>query len=196
MAAILKKSVKSPYICNRLTDFDEIWYSEAYWSLTADLLLKFRIVENPRWRRPPSWKITKIAIFPQRFDRSLWNLMCWCKMGPWNARSDRYKIRISQIQDGGRPPFWKLLNRHISATVWPILMKFCTITHMGPYSLCCSGVSSRTSRTEQLRTSDGRTCWAGNAIRQVDDGWHCCCRWSDDTAREAKLADDFTDDKI
>ena len=42
------------------------------------------------------------------------------------------KNRISQIQDGGRPPFWKLLNRYISATVWPILMKFGTMTHIGP----------------------------------------------------------------
>ena len=49
-------------------------------------------------------------------------------------RSGHHKIRISQIQDGGRPPFWKPLNRHISATVWPILMKFGTMTHIGPYS--------------------------------------------------------------
>ena len=45
-------------------DFDEIWYSDAYWLITADLWLKFRIFENPKWRRPPSWKITKIAISP------------------------------------------------------------------------------------------------------------------------------------
>jgi len=44
-AAILKKTVKSPYLCNRLTDFDKIWYSDAYWPLTADLSLKFRIFE-------------------------------------------------------------------------------------------------------------------------------------------------------
>ena len=35
------------------------------------------------------------------------------------------QIRPRQIQDGGRPPFWKkTLNRHISAAVWPIFMKF------------------------------------------------------------------------
>jgi len=28
-AAILKKTVKSPYLCNRLTDFDEIWHNDA-----------------------------------------------------------------------------------------------------------------------------------------------------------------------
>jgi len=48
------KTVESPYLCNRLTDFDGIWYSDAYWPLTADLPLKFRIFENPRWRQPPS----------------------------------------------------------------------------------------------------------------------------------------------
>jgi len=28
-AAILKKNVKSPYLCNRYTDFDEIWQGDA-----------------------------------------------------------------------------------------------------------------------------------------------------------------------
>ena len=59
-----KKTVKSLYLCNRLTDCDKIWYSDAYWPLTADIPLKYRIFENPKWRRPPSWKITKIAISP------------------------------------------------------------------------------------------------------------------------------------
>jgi len=46
-------TVKSLYLCNRLTDFDKIWYSDAYWHLTADISLKFLIFENPKWRRPP-----------------------------------------------------------------------------------------------------------------------------------------------
>ena len=41
--AILKKTVKSLYLCNLLTDFDKIWYSDAYWPPTADRPLKFRI---------------------------------------------------------------------------------------------------------------------------------------------------------
>jgi len=32
-----------------------------------------------------------------------------------------------KIQDGGRPPFWKSLNRHISVKNRPILMKFGTL---------------------------------------------------------------------
>ena len=49
-----KKTVKSLYLCNRLTNFDKTWYSDAYWPHTADVWLKFRIFENPKWRRPPS----------------------------------------------------------------------------------------------------------------------------------------------
>ena len=95
------KTVKSPYLCNRLTDFDEIWYSDAYWPHTADLSLKFRIFENPKWRRPPSWKITKIAISPQRFDRSLWILVRWCKMCPWTAQTiKKFEYHKSKMADG------------------------------------------------------------------------------------------------
>ena len=40
-AAILK-TVKSPYLRNRLTDFDEIWRDDANWHPTGDRPLKFR----------------------------------------------------------------------------------------------------------------------------------------------------------
>ena len=97
-AAILKKPLNR-YICNRFTDFDKIWYSDAYWPLTADLWLKFRIFENPKWRRPSSWKITKIAISPQRFDRSLWNLVRWCKMCPLTAPSiQKFEFHKSKME--------------------------------------------------------------------------------------------------
>jgi len=49
-----EKTVKSPYLSNRLTDFAEIWQSEANWPPTRDRPLKFRIFQKPRWRRPPS----------------------------------------------------------------------------------------------------------------------------------------------
>jgi len=48
----------------------------------------------------------------------------------WSSRV--VPVCAHEIQNGGRPPFWKkLLNRCISATVWPILMKFGTMTHVG-----------------------------------------------------------------
>jgi len=53
------KAVKSPYLCNRLTDFDEIWRDDACWPPTAEGPLKFRIFEYSRWRQPPSEKSQK-----------------------------------------------------------------------------------------------------------------------------------------
>jgi len=49
-----KKTIKSPYLRNRLTDVDEIWHDDADWPPTGDRPLKFRIFQKPRWRRPPS----------------------------------------------------------------------------------------------------------------------------------------------
>ena len=37
------------------------------------------------------------------------------------------KLQIFKMQDGGRPPFFKSLNRHISVENCPILMKFGTL---------------------------------------------------------------------
>ena len=87
-----KKNIKSPYLCNRLTDFDKIWHSDAHWPLTADLSLKFRIFENL-----PSWKITKIVISPQRFDRSVLNLLRWCKIGLLTARPLKIEFQKSKM---------------------------------------------------------------------------------------------------
>ena len=74
------------------------------------------------------------------------------------------KIWISKIQDGGRPPLWKPLNRHISATVLPILMKFGTVTHTGPVqemmrqTVKISNVwKSKTAERKQQPTTEGET---------------------------------------
>ena len=85
--AAIWKTVKSPYLRNRLTDVDEIWHGDADWPPTGDILLKFGIKKKTRWRRPPSWKTTKIAISQQRVDRSSSsrNLAWLCKMGLLSA---------------------------------------------------------------------------------------------------------------
>jgi len=43
------------------------------------------------------------------------------------ARPTWQKLQIFKIQNGGRPPCWKSLNRHISVKNRPILMKFGTL---------------------------------------------------------------------
>ena len=46
-------------------------------------------------------KITKITIFPQRFDRSLRNLVRWCKMGLLTAPTvKKFQFHKSKMADG------------------------------------------------------------------------------------------------
>jgi len=40
------KTVKSPYLRNRLTDSDEIWHDDADWPQTGDTPLKFQIFQK------------------------------------------------------------------------------------------------------------------------------------------------------
>ena len=71
------------------------------------------------------WKfhiIESTASISTRFCTTIETTECWSRVVP---------ICAQQIQDGGRPPFWKPLNCYISATVWPILTKFGTVTHIG-----------------------------------------------------------------
>ena len=70
------KTVKSPYLCNRLTDFDEIWHGDADWPSTGERPLKYRIFQKPRWRLPPSWKSQKSRYLLNSCDRCLRNLAC------------------------------------------------------------------------------------------------------------------------
>jgi len=44
-----------------------------------------------------------------------------------STRATWQKLQIFKIQDGGRSPFWKSLNRYISVKNRPVLMKFGTL---------------------------------------------------------------------
>ena len=85
-------------------------------------------------RRPPFWKNRLIAISLQSFDRFWWDLVQWRILDPYS----RHTVKISN--------FWKSnmatvailknhKNRDISATVWPILTKFCMLAQNGPLIL-------------------------------------------------------------
>ena len=90
-----KKPVKSPYLCNRVTDFDEIWHNDAYWPPTAEMSLKFKMAAAAML------KITKIAIYPQQFDRSLRNSVRLCKMGLLTAPTVKnFEFHKSKMADG------------------------------------------------------------------------------------------------
>ena len=64
--------------CRGSIDFDEIWHADAVrpsWPLQP---LKIWNFENPKWRRPPSWKNLQIAISQPQLDRFWRNLARWC----------------------------------------------------------------------------------------------------------------------
>ena len=67
-AAILKM-IKSSYLCNRLTDFDEIWHGDAYVPLTADRPLKCQIFACKKLRSGvlawlSVWSAVQTCIWP------------------------------------------------------------------------------------------------------------------------------------
>jgi len=79
-----------------LTDFDEIWHSDAHWPLTAVRPLKFRIFENPRCRRPPSWKSQKSRYLRNGLT-DLYEI--WYRDAKWGCKPPRpLNIWISQIR--------------------------------------------------------------------------------------------------
>jgi len=71
--AVILKTVKSPYLLNRLTDFDEIWHSDADCPLER-YIVKISNFSKTKMAAAAILKISKIAISPQQFDRSLRNL--------------------------------------------------------------------------------------------------------------------------
>ena len=98
-----EKTVKSLYLCNRLTDFDEIWYSDAHWTGTADVPLKFRILKI----QDGGGRYLEKSQKSRYLRNGLTDLYKFGKlMQNWFLnRSTVKKIRISQIQDGGHLPF-------------------------------------------------------------------------------------------
>jgi len=82
-------------------------------------------------------KITKIAISPQLLH-CIFTTFGTTMQNSFLLRSDRLKILIFKMQNGGWPPFCKPLNSHISATFWPIFMKFGTVMHIDPQTPCNS----------------------------------------------------------
>jgi len=65
-------------------------------------------ITNPRWRAAAILqKNRKIAISQQRFDRSTRNFAQWPHWPPEPTHS--YKLQFLKIQDGGWPPFKKIV---------------------------------------------------------------------------------------
>ena len=108
-AAILKIA-KSPYLSEKSSDLDQIWYT------TADIEPNGgRHLENRVFGHNSSTDCPISAKF------------CTRKQNGRSTRVMWQKLQIFKVQHGGPPPFWKSLNRHISVKNRPILMKFGTL---------------------------------------------------------------------
>jgi len=62
------------YLSNRLTDFGEIWYGDAYYASQSDGRPKISKFQNPRWRTAAILKIKKSRYLQKRladFDKIL-----------------------------------------------------------------------------------------------------------------------------
>jgi len=72
----------------------------------------------------PNMRKIQIAISSDLCIRLTWNLTGSCsqqqRLRGWS------RMVVKQFQDGGRPPFWKSIYRHISVKNHRIFMKFCT----------------------------------------------------------------------
>jgi len=90
--------------------------------------------------------ITKIAIYPQRFDRSLRNLVRCCKMGLLTAPTvKKIEFQKSKMADGRH-----FKNRYIILSQQPFdwfFVKFGTVMHVDPHSLAGSAMFSAYVRT-------------------------------------------------
>jgi len=121
-AAILK-IVKSPYLSEKLSDFDTIRYTTANVQPDCSHVTKvqsFKIqdggdshLENRFFGRNSSTDCPISAKFCVRKQNRMPTKAAW-------------KLQIFKIQDGGRPPFWKSFYHHISVKNLPISMKFGT----------------------------------------------------------------------
>ena len=75
---------KNRWIVVSQQPLNRFWWNlarEADWTSTGDSPLKFRFFQKTKMAAAAILKITKIAISPQRFDRSLRNLAPLYKMG-------------------------------------------------------------------------------------------------------------------
>ena len=72
----------------------------------------------------PNMQKIQIAISSDLCIRLTWNLTDSC--GQQQILRGWSRMVVKHFQDGGRPPFWKSIYRHISVKNHPIFMKFCT----------------------------------------------------------------------
>jgi len=101
------------------------WYCSSFWRWNTPNPSFWGVNSRFQAKRAKYWKFHVIEITSSILNKFGITIET-VKWSSWIV-----PIGTQQIQDGGRPPFWKKnLNRHISATVRPILMKYGMMTHI------------------------------------------------------------------
>ena len=111
------------------SDFDEIRYTTSDIEPDYSHVTKNYNFLNSRWRLPPSWKSFFFG-HKSLTDCPISAKFCMRKQNSRSTSATWQKLHIFKFQHGGRPPFWKSLNRHMSVKNRPILMKFGTLHHI------------------------------------------------------------------
>ena len=94
----------------------------------------------------PNMQTIQIAISSDLCIRLTWNLTGSC--GQQQRLRGWSRMVVKQVQDGGRPPFWKSIYRHISVKNHPILWNF---VHSSRFW------TGWTSRDQKWKTCIGQT---------------------------------------
>jgi len=117
-AAILKIA-KSPYLSEKSSNFDKIWYTAADIEPNDSHVTKNWNFWNSRWRWPSSWK----SFFGHNSSTNcpISAKFCMRKQNGMSTRARWQKLQIFKTQDGRRPPFWKSLNRKIVWFWWNLV---------------------------------------------------------------------------
>jgi len=99
--------------------------------------------------RPTFWKTLNV-IFLQPFDWFQWHLVWWCTFN--HNIYKNFKIWNPKMANSRHSKRWK--NCNIFKSVWPILLKFCNLTHIGLPDL--SSGPFRCSNYNKTKMADGR----------------------------------------
>jgi len=113
-AAILK-IVKLPYLSEKSSHFNEIWCTASDIEPDYSHWLKIAIfkIQDGDCRHLENRFFGHYALT----DCSISAKFCMRKQNGMLTRATGQKMQMCKIQDGGRPPFWKSLNRYISIIV-------------------------------------------------------------------------------
>jgi len=127
------KMDKLLYFSNGSTNFYEILHADAHWPSKPYEMFRKIHFKNPRWRMATILKNVKCDI-----SAAVWPILM--KFGMVMHLSppkliENQELKNFKIQDGGRRPSWKLINRNISEILWPIFTKFCMTPHISPPEL-------------------------------------------------------------